>query len=290
MRSRVALLLLSPLAFSAAPPDRASSLDCNTHTVGEAPYLCASTLSRAEAQGAEGGSSTNSVTGYFDQLGGPADTLATGAGGMSGVARLDVDWGTIRAYAESDNGSWTTAFGFPESRVISSAEGAFADIVTIQSSTLAQGAPVEITVTTPVEGSFSERGSDANLELTLSKPSNFAAFYTQRTGILFHDGGTPIVPFALQNYFVGDQIVFKLMIRADANTTDNVSPVIATSFADVEHTGHLVFEVNTPGVTLASMSGHDYTTAPEPGRASFVAMAALVLAGRALASSARGRA
>jgi hypothetical protein len=280
MRARV-LLGLSLSWVLGAPPAPASAFrSCgDQHSVGQAPYLCADAHARSFAQGQEGGNATVAGVAFFNQIGGAADNFSTGDGGLAGVARVDVDWGVVRAYASADNGDWTIP-DLIESRSIGDAQGAFADIGTLVSSTLPVGTPVAITVTMDVDGGFSPDGGGGQAELTLSKVSDFVNFYIQRDAILFDGGGFVPPPFALENYFVGDQLIFKLEVVATAGTTNSVSPVVSTAVADMENTGRLLIEIGTPGVTLEAVSGHDYTTAPEPGRGLLLASATLLVAGR----------
>jgi hypothetical protein len=288
MRARVLLafsLAAAPL-LRAAP---AAAVDCISIAVGMAPYLCGNTFSRATAQGIEGGNSTTAGVTFQNLAGGSADNLSTAAGGMSGVARVEASWGVLRAFASADNGEFTEyAPQESESRVVSSADAAFADIVTLSSATLPAGTPVAITVTMGVDGGFTEDGAGGQALLTLSKVSNFVGFYQERQAILFYDGGFVPPPFALENYFVGDQIIFKLVMRANAGTTNRVAPVVTSAAADMENTGTLLIEVATPGVTLEAVSGHDYTAVPEPERAVLLGVAALLLAGHARSSSSTG--
>jgi hypothetical protein len=283
MRARVLFGLSLALALAAPSLPASAFRSCgDQHSVGQAPYLCADATARSFAQGQEGSNATTAGVAFFNQAGGTADNISTGAGGLAGVARVDVDWGTVRAYASADNGTWTTPdFINAESRSYGDAQGAFADIGTLVSPTLPVGTPVAITVTMDVDGGFSPDGGGGQAELTLSKVSNFVAFYQQRDAILFDGGGFVPPPFALENYFVGDQLIFKLEMVAAAGTTNRVSPVVSTAVADMENTGRLVIEIGTPGVTLESVSGHDYTTAPEPGRGLLLASAALLVAARA---------
>jgi hypothetical protein len=283
MRARTLLALSVAASFSTAAP--AAAVDCISLTVGMAPFLCANTFSRATAQGVVGGNSTTAGVTFQNLTGGSADNISSGNGGMSGVARAEVDWGVLRAFASADNGQFTMYAPLEsESRVVSFAEVAFGDIVTIASSTLPAGTPVEITVTMGIDGGFSEEGAGGQATLTLSKVSNFVGFYQERQAILFYDGGFVPPPFALTNYFVGDQIIFKLSMRANVGTTNQVIPPVTSAAADMEGTGTLLIEVATPNVTLDAVSEHDYTTVPEPGRALLVAVAALLLGGRALGS------
>jgi hypothetical protein len=157
---------------------------------------------------------------------------------------------------------------------------AFGDVATLTSGTLPPGTPVAITVTLDLEGGFSVNGSGGEAWLTYSKVSDFVAFYMERQAILFHGGGFVPPPFALDGYTVGDQLVFKLAMRATATTTDHVNPAVGDAAADMEGTGRLLIEVATPGVTLEAASGHDYTTVPEPAHALLLGAGALVLAAR----------
>jgi hypothetical protein len=281
MRARVLLGL--PLALlAAAPPGPASAVDCVSLSVGMAPYLCGETFSRATAQGTLGSNSTSAGVTFQNLIGGPADNLSTAAGGMSGVARVEVDWGVLHAFSSADNGPFTVYAPLDsESRVVSNAVAAFADIATIGSDTLSVGTPVAITVTMDVDGGFAGSGA-GQAWLTYSKVSNFVAFYMERQAILTSDIVSVPPPFPLEGYTVGDQLIFKFAMRANANTTDRTNPAVATAAADMENTGLLRFEVLTPGVTLETASGHDYTTVPEPARALLLAAAALALAGRTL--------
>lgn len=278
------VLLGLPLAvLAAAAPGPASAFDCVSLSVGNAPYLCGETFSRATAQGTVGGNSTTAGVTFQNLIGGSADNIAVGDGGMSGVARVEADWGVLRAFASADNGQFTVyAPQESESRVVSNAVAAFADIVTLASDTLPVGTPVAITVTMDVDGALSVNGAGGQAWLTYSKVSNFVAFYMEKQAILSNSGGFVPPPFALEGYTVGDQLIFKFAMRAIAGTTNRANPAVTSAAADMEHTGTLLLEVATPGVSLEAVSGHDYTTVPEPARALLLAAAALALGGRAL--------
>ena len=56
---------------------------------------------------------------------------------------------------------------------------------------------------------------------------------------------------------------------------------------DVGNTLHAYLEILTPGFSVASSSGHDYVSAPEPGVGALTASALLALAGRARRRGAR---
>lgn len=279
---RVRLVLALSLAFAPLP---AAAVDCVSLAVGQAPFLCGETFSRATSQGTVGSNSTASVITFQNLVGGPADNFSTAAGGMSGGARVDVDWGVLRAFANADNGDFTVYAPLEsESRVISSAVAAFADIATLTSNTLPPGTPVAITVTMNVDGGFSVGGSGGQAWLTYSKVSNFVAFYMEKQAVLSYSTNFVPPPFALEGYTVGDQLIFKFAMRANAGTTNRVNPPVTGAAANMENTGLLQIEVTTPGVTLEALSGHDYTTVPEPSRALLLAAAGVVLAARSRSS------
>ena len=177
MSSRV--LLAVWLAFA---PVSASAVDCISLAVGMAPFLCGDTFSRATSQGTEGSNLTTAGITFQNLIGGVADNLSTAAGNMSGTARVEADWGVLRAFASSDNGQFTVYAPLEsESRVVSNAAAAFGDIATLTSDTLPPGTPVAITVTMDVEGGLSANGSGGQAWLTYSKVSDFVAFYTRRS-------------------------------------------------------------------------------------------------------------
>ena len=281
MSTRVLLAVL--LAFAPVP---ASAVDCISLAVGMAPFLCGNTFSRATSQGTGGANMTTAGVTFQNLIGESPTTSRPVPAGCQAPPGSEADWGVLRAFASSDNGQFTVYAPLEsESRVVSNAEAAFGDIATLTSDTLPPGTPVAITVTMDVEGGLSVNGSGGQAWLTYSKVSNFVAFYMEKQAILSNSGGFVPPPFALEGYTVGDQLIFKLAIRAIANTTNRVSPAVTAAVADLENTGRLLIEVTTPGVTLEAVSGHDYTTVPEPARALLLGVAALVLAGRALAPS-----
>jgi hypothetical protein len=267
------------LAFS---PAAASAYDTcgDAQGLGNAPFLCGDAWSRATAEGAEGSDTTSAGVSFLNQVGGLSDDTSTAAGGMLGAARVEVDWGLVRAYSSADNGSWTaTDFLNPESRVLSYAQGAFADIGTFSSPTLPVGTPVDVTVTMDVDGGFTDgAGGEAILKLQkVGVPSS----YLEKKAMLAMTSSFVPPPFALQGYAVGDELVFKFQMTASAGTTTRVSPARVNAVADMENTGQLLIEVATAEVTLDAVSGHDYATAPEPSRALLLAGAALLLTARA---------
>jgi hypothetical protein len=256
-------------------PASARAVPCDTHSYGEAPFLCGYTFSRASLGGTN---STLSGTEFFGLDPDLADNESAGDGGLSGVARVDVDWGVIRAYSHADNGSFTeTDLVNAEARDISSAEGAFADIGTLVSSTLPPGAPVAITVTMDAEGAFTD-GGGAQIDLTLSKPNG--SLYVTKQALLVDPTHASFVPppFALTGYVVGDQLIFGYQVRNDAGTTNRIFPARVMATADMEHTARLFIDVETPDVTLATESGFDYaTTAPEAPNPLLLGVTALAL-------------
>jgi hypothetical protein len=263
----VGLASIGPASAGAAP--------CHTHPYGEAPFLCGYTFSRASLGGSD---STLSGVEFFNLDGGIADNSSAGDGGLAGIARVDVGWGVIRAYSHADNGSFTEPDFFnPEARDISSAEGAFAAIGTLVSPTLPPGTPVEVTVTMDPVGGFTD-GAGAEIDLSLSKP-NGSLFVTKQALLSSTSSFVP-APFSLSGYVVGDQLIFGYQVRNDAGTTNRVIPARVMATADMEHTARLFIDVETPDVTLDTLSGFDYTTVPEAPHALMLGVAALTLAWR----------
>jgi hypothetical protein len=281
MHARLLRGLALGFAAATSPEPAAAYLSCQNEPFDGGPFLCADAWSRATAQGVDGTNATGAGVSYLNQVGGPADDTATAGGGMVGITRVDVDWGLVRAFASADNGTWiVTDFANPESRVLSYAQGAFADRGTLVSQTLPAGTPVEITVEMDVHGGFSD-GAGGEVVLTLQKTGDGGS-YLQKTATLSSTAGFVPPPFALQGFAVGDELIFEWLMTASAGTTNRVSPARVSALADMESTGLLFVDVGTPGVTLETMSGHDYTPAPEPARA-------ILLAGVALLLVARGR-
>jgi PEP-CTERM motif len=273
------LALAFVLSFLGAPlgPASAGAAACHLHTLSEVPFLCGYTFSRASLGGTD---STLSGTEFFNMDGGVADNTSAGDGGLSGIARVDVDWGVVRAYSHADNGSYTeTDLLNAEARDISSGEGAFADAGTLVSPTFPPGTPVEITVTMDPAGAFTD-GAGAQIDLTLENVGGLGGVTKQ--ALLNDPSHSSFVPppFPLSGFVVGDQLAFTYQVRNDAGTTNRVSPARVMATADMEHTARLFIDIETPGVTLDTMSGHDYTTVPEPSETLLLGVAACVLAWR----------
>jgi hypothetical protein len=266
--------LLLALPFALLLPARpVAAAPCNTHTTGQAPFLCGYTFSAASL-----GNGTTSANGpeFFDQAGGVADTTSAGLGGLGGLARVEVDWGVVHAYASSGNGEFLeTDLVNAEARTVSRAEGMFAERATVVSSSLPAGTPVTLTVTLAPEGGFTP-GSGGQLDFVIANDANFLGTRVAKQGVF--SAATFFVPepfdFPAQ---VGDTLIFSYLLSVDTLTTNRASPVIPSAIADMEETARLFLDVGTPGAELESTSGHDYRTVPEPSRAVLLGIAALVL-------------
>jgi hypothetical protein len=279
MRPPAAGFALCLLGVALAPAS-VRAAECSTYNIGLAPFLCGYTFSRASLGGSH---STASGTEFFNTGAHVADDTSEGDGGLFGTARVDVDYGVVRAYSHADNGSYTTPdFINPEARDISLGQGAFADIGTLVSSTLPAGTPVEITVTMDPDGAFTD-GAGAQIDLTVSKVSDFAGFAVTKQALLNDPSHASVVPppFALTGYVVGDQLIFSYQVRNDAGTTNRVVPARVMATADMEDTARLFIDVETAGVSLDTMSGHDYTSLPEASQPLLLGAGGLVLTWRA---------
>lgn len=270
MRARALLLGLFALALAPSPSHADT---CLSHTYGQAPFLCAYAHSSASPGGTE--ATVNGLE-YFNLIGGPADAVSAGDGGLAGSASIDVDWGLVSGACSADNGEFTTFDLFAEARDIARAEGAYGDIAALASDTLPPGTPVTLSVRVEaVEGDAGDGG--VHMEYSVANNANQTATLLQRQIELNFGNHTLPAPIPLDGYRIGDSLIFAFFVRINASTTNNVNPPRISSAAQLD-AARLVFDVDTPGVTLISpTSGEDYATVPEASQVLLLAAGALAL-------------
>jgi hypothetical protein len=273
------ILLVVAVALASAWP--AGAVDCRNDSatnVGNV-FLCGEVFSRTTCLGETGSSASSHGTTFLNDFGGVADVSSTGANGLAGSGVAAAAWSGLDATASADLGGWSEAVlsSGEECRVVSTATAAYGDRLTIGSATLPAGTSARLVFTMDVGGAFGgAAGGSARLQLY--QPG----FLLEKNALLFPAATAPSVvppPFPV-DVAVGSVLAFKLWITSEAGAS-NYLTIRSGGGADMSGNRVLV-DVETPGVFLASESGHDYTV-PEPDSPARTASAALaVLAGASL--------
>jgi len=283
---RIRARTLAPIRFLAAfawlagalvATDAAAATLCLTDQIGvrlgDAPFLCGRADGSSFSPLGNGTNSTSAGMEFVSDSPGEVDIQTTAPGGITAWASGQAEFGRLRAFAQGELGDWTDpADGTAEANAL--AEVSFGDRLTITSSTLAVGTPVDISVIVSVDGVFGATCCGGLVRATVSAPG----FFVDRMNVLVNAlSPTYDETFSITTATVGDVLYLRLGIRAQAGAIS--SPIPNSGFADMLSTGEVFVVVNTPGASFVSDSHATYAV-PEPGAAALLLLGALVGVGR----------
>ena len=222
--------------------------------------VCGDSSASVEANGVVASSSPNPLQNQLS--GGPiaVGMVSAGGGGALASASGTADFGVIHAIATADTGSFVSRD--PGTTAIANISLGFRDGFSVSGT-----GPVPLHISSPITGSFTgASGADAFLifeDLTanlLLINQQIAFLWPLRNNTTFLSDLT-VTP--------GHDYLFVWSIVLSAPAVADRFSLVTSSQADVSHTGHLFFDVDTPSATLTSLSGHDYSSSissavPEP--------------------------
>jgi hypothetical protein len=200
---------------------------------------------------------------FANDVGGSFAVAGGGKGGVNSSASGSGTFGEIHLTANADNGMFQTPSFDKWGSTSATSEIAFGDGGVLGG--LAAGTPIIARLTVRVDGSFSG-AADADVSFILQDGLDPLVNVSGFGGFL-----SPLNPSYLytQDFTImsGDALHFYMDLYANAETSNKGFTSTDISAADVSHTGHLFFDILTPGATFASYSGHDYASlaAPPPG-------------------------
>jgi len=173
----------------------------------------------------------------------------------------------------------------------------FQDLLTVSSASLPVGTSCTIEFSMPVDGTLStNNGLQSIADVAASFSVSDLNGHTQTTsyneeeknGVITGGGSNP--PFSF-SAVVGEVLQINGSLQSIAGAADNLANPTGEATSDYSNTAHYYADPVTPGVTLVSASGHDYSApAPVPEASTTVSLGALLgLGGLALAVRARRR-
>jgi hypothetical protein len=266
------LLLVLVLGLAAGFPAAASadSFYCTINGVppggGGSAWFCA-------------GTSTSGAVGWSPMVSGPdaagATPVSAASAGSNGgdfaasaSASASAGPGLLRMEAEA------SSFGNGLGRATGAAQASMWEEGTfVGAGGAAPGTPITARLTLDVAGAFTAVPASADGEFDVYRGFTLLA---HRDLFLSTVDGDFFEEIALPGLVVGDEISVSLRLRAQASGED---VGITGSAADLSNSGHLYLDVTSGNATFDSASGHDYSTAPEPGAVLLVLVGAAVLCG-----------
>lgn len=198
---------------------------------------------------------------------GPQYTSAFASYSTSGYSEAGssatADYGTLAA--------WATALGQINYNSYSyggfaSSSATFSDYLQVNSTTLAPGTAVTLQFTPTLTGSIFGDGTYGTVALDIRVSSPYLAHYNAIWYRATNDGPSQgnLDPITLET-FVGDDVFYTAALSVEVySITGTVPSRITSSFGN---TAHFYADSLTDGVTLSSVSGHNYATmapVPEP--------------------------
>jgi PEP-CTERM motif len=197
------------------------------------------------------------------------------------------DMGTLKAFASASGGIFSDGPNTYASGGSLNVGAGWGDILTITSTTLSIGTPVDILLTLDLDGSLAGNNLD-NFSLASPRIITSLNCYNTISGqiILQKDQQNIFSPVHLQATYhtkVGDnlQIEQNLSILGSVVGQLGLNQKIGSFTADFFHTGHGYIDILTPGASYTSASGTSYLSpaaAPEPTTLSLLAFGGIATA------------
>jgi hypothetical protein len=239
-------------------PTNASALGCNFF-FASTPTVCGDS-SVVGGSNFLGGVTSSPDPVFTEQSGGPVAVGAAGSGpgGISGATTATGSFGEAHVSASANTGQFTSpTAGSGGDQVNVSAQGiiGFIDGFSIS-------APLNVRITMSMNGVFT--GQQTAFGTTFPQPG------TAEITFLFDTGNQHLIStdkFFSQSFSSSQDILlqpgiytFLWSLEARAAAVADLFSVTPSQTADASNTGHLFFDVLTPGASLTFLSGHDYSS------------------------------
>lgn len=250
-------------ALFCSPMASASSLDlygllCNIGSGGSTAFsLCGDTAVGGEVPGNIFGGTVKSPD-FKNTVGGASETFGAGAQGLSAQAFAAASFGHLRVLTLANNPIGDAPDIFFRANSVARAQTQMVDSAIVDGLT----GPIQGRVSLDVTGSFAGNG-DLRIGLFLfsSLQGSLINFQTSR----FTGFSSPIDQDFNFTVVDGEQLFFRMFMDAGAfAATSNGKTPVSTSFVDARNSAILQIQLFTPGASLISASGHDYSVAPVP--------------------------
>ena len=251
-------LMVAALAFL---PELAIGIDC----LSPPPTVCGSTFANGDSQGVF--MSTAAVPPFpieFQGIGNTAAIVGSGPGGMSASSMANVTYGWLQAFSLADNGSFTTQVTsfIGRGRTATGGEASFRDEITVNSTVLPAGQPVQIKVTFSGSGAYpsgeQSSGSGTLQYSVFSITRNFFLVLTPNDVISLNSQFPTWVAQHTLDVLVGEKLEIRVNIGASAFTDNEYPYLVIAGAADTSARAFL--DSLNPDVTLVAASGYDYRT------------------------------
>lgn len=261
--SKLHLFALFGACLAGTPLAQASSLDfygllCNTGSGGAIEIsLCGDTAVGGEVPGNPFGGTQKSAD-FKNTVGGASETFGAGGEGLAAQAFAGADFGHLRVMTKALNPIGDKDDINFRANTVARAQTQMKDIATVDG----PAGPIQARLSLDVTGAFAGNGdlrvglflfSNLQGQLINFQTNRFAAF----AGAIDRDFDFTVVD--------GEQLLLRLFMDASASApTSNGKTPVAVSLVDASHSATLQIQLLTPGASLLSVSGHDYSIAPVP--------------------------